>query len=163
GFDPAAVAETIVSENVTSAVLVPTMIDFLDRHLQARPADMSGLRWLYYGASPISEPLLRRALATFPNARFYQGYGQTQNAAGAGRVVLGAEFHVVDGPNARLLRAAGRPAPGIDVRIADAELNELPRGQVGEIVVRGPNVMLGYWNMPELTAETVVDGWLRSG
>ena len=161
GFEPKAVIAAIADEGVNSALLVPTMVDMLDRQLQACPADMSSLQYLLYGAAPISESLLRRAMITFPNVRFHQGYGQTE--MGGGPVVLGPEFHVVEGAGARLLRAAGRPGPGIDVRIVDAEMNEVPRGRTGEIVTRGSNVMLGYWNKPELTAETIVDGWLRSG
>ncbi|MEJ8856589.1 long-chain fatty acid--CoA ligase [Variovorax robiniae] len=160
-FDPALVVEAVVSEQVNTALLVPTMVDFVDRYLQAHPADMGSLRKLLYGASPISEALLRRAMKTLPNVAFYQGYGQTEMAGGV--VVLGAEFHAVEGPNARLLRAAGRPNPTLDIRIVDDEMKEVPRGTIGEIVARGPSVMLGYWRKPEQTQAAIVDGWLRSG
>jgi acyl-CoA synthetase (AMP-forming)/AMP-acid ligase II len=160
-FDPAAVVDAVAKEKVNMALLVPTMIDFVDRTLQVKPADMSSLRKVIYGASPISEALLKRAMKSLPNARLYQGYGQTE--CGGGVVVLEPDFHVTEGPNARLLRAAGRPTPGSDMRIVDADMNEVPRGQTGELVVRGPSVMLGYWRKPELTAATVVDGWLRTG
>jgi long-chain acyl-CoA synthetase len=160
-FDPPTVVEAIASERVTSTLLVPTMIDMVDRYLQEHPADMSSLRKLIYGASPISEALLRRALKSLPNVQFYQGYGQTEMSGGV--VVLGPEFHALEGPHARLLRAAGRPAPGTDVRIVDPEMKELPRGQVGEIVARGPSTMLGYWMKPELTQAAIADGWVHSG
>ena len=160
-FDPAAAVEAVVAEKVNMALLVPTMIDFIDRHLQARPADMSSLRKVIYGASPISEALLRRAIKSLPNVSFYQGYGQTEMSGGV--VALGAEFHAVEGPYARLLRAAGRPTPGTDVRVVDDQMTELPRGKVGEIVARGPTVMLGYWRKPEQTDAAIVGGWLRSG
>ena len=160
-FDPAAVVKAISTEKVNMALLVPTMIDFVDRYLQAQPADMSSLRKLIYGASPISEALLRRAMKSLPNAEFYQGYGQTEMAGGV--VVLAPEFHTVEGPNARLLRAAGQPCPNTEIRIVDVEMNEVPRGSVGEIVARGPTVMLGYWRKPEQTQATIVDGWIRTG
>ena len=160
-FDPAAVVDAIVTEKVNMSLMVPTMIDFVDRHLQANPADVSSLRKLIYGASPISEALLRRAMKSLPNVQFFQGYGQTEMAGGV--VTLRPEFHAVDGPNARLLRAAGRACPGADIRIMDDKMKEVPRGTVGEIVARGPTVMLGYWRKPEQTEAAIVDGWLRSG
>ena len=160
-FDPAAVLDAVATEKVNMTLLVPTMIDVVDRHLQANPSDVSSLRKVIYGASPISESLLRRAMQSLPNVGFYQAYGQTETAGAV--VALGAEFHAVEGPNVRLLRAAGRPTPGTDVRIVDELMNELPRGKVGEIVARGPSVMLGYWRKPEQTKAAIVDGWLRSG
>jgi len=158
GFDPAVVVNAIVAEKVNMALLVPTMIDFVDRYLQAKPADMSSLRKVIYGASPISEALLKRAMKSLPNARLYQGYGQTECAGGV--VVLEPEFHL--GADARL-RAAGRPTPGTDIRIVDEQMNELPRGKTGELAIHGPTVMLGYWRKPEQTAAAIVDGWLRTG
>ena len=160
-FDPVAVLDAVATEKVNMTLLVPTMIDVVDRHLQANPSDVSSLRKVIYGASPISESLLRRAMQSLPNVGFYQAYGQTETAGAV--VALGAEFHAVEGPNVRLLRAAGRPTPGTDVRIVDELMNELPRGKVGEIVARGPSVMLGYWRKPEQTKAAIVDGWLRSG
>lgn len=160
-FDPAEVVRLIEREKVNMTLLVPTMLDMVERQLQATPADMGSLRKLMYGASPISEALLRRAFKAFPNVRFYQAYGQTEMAGGV--VMLDAEHHAVEGPKARLLRAAGRANPGVDIRIVDECMNDVPRGTVGEIAARGANVMLGYWRKPEQTAATIVDGWLRSG
>lgn len=77
--------------------------------------------------------------------------------------MLEPDFHAVDGPNARLLRAAGRPTPGTDIRIVDEQMNEVPRGQTGEVVARGPSVMLGYWRKPEQTEAAIINGWLRTG
>jgi acyl-CoA synthetase (AMP-forming)/AMP-acid ligase II len=160
-FDPPVVVKTIASEKVTMSLMVPTMIDFVDRTLQAMPTDVSSLRKLIYGASPISEALLRRAMKSLPNVQFYQGYGQTEMAGGV--VVLRPEFHAVEGPNARLLRAAGRVSTGADIRIMDDNMKEVPRGSVGEIVAQGPTVMLGYWRKPEQTEAAIVNDWLRSG
>jgi acyl-CoA synthetase (AMP-forming)/AMP-acid ligase II len=137
------------------------MIEVVDRYLQANPSDVSSLRKIIYGASPISEALLRRVMTSLPHVSFYQAYGQTETAGAV--AALSAEFHAVEGPHARLLRAAGRPTPGTDVRIVDDRMHELPRGQVGEIAAHGPTVMLGYWRKPEQTAAAIVDGWLRTG
>ncbi|MEJ8825865.1 long-chain-fatty-acid--CoA ligase [Variovorax humicola] len=160
-FDPALICNMIAEEKINMTLMVPTMIDFIDRYLQAVPTDVSSLRKLIYGAAPISEGLLRRVMKSLPNVQFYQGYGQTEMSGGV--VVLRPEFHAVEGPDARLLRSAGRAGIGVDVRIVDEEMNEVPRGTVGEIAARGSTVMLGYWNKPEQTRAAIVDGWLRSG
>ncbi|MEJ8847609.1 long-chain-fatty-acid--CoA ligase [Variovorax rhizosphaerae] len=160
-FDPALICNMIASEKVNMTLMVPTMIDFIDRYLQAVPTDVSSLRKMIYGAAPISEALLRRVMKSLPNVQLFQGYGQTEMSGGV--VVLRPEFHAVEGPNARLLRAAGRASMAAEIRIVDEEMNEVPRGTVGEIVARGATVMLGYWNKPEQTRSAIVDGWLRSG
>ncbi len=160
-FTPSGVVGAIASEGVNTLLLVPTMISMVAEHLRDHPADLSGVTRLSYGASPISESLLRRAMEIFPNAAFRQGYGQTEMSPGI--AVLTALDHALDGPKARLLRSAGRPIPLTDVKIVDQSMNAVATGEVGEIVVRGPSMMLGYWRKPELTAETIVDGWLRTG
>jgi long-chain acyl-CoA synthetase len=145
----------------TALVLVPTMIGMLDAYVRQNRADLGSVRELKYGASAISVALLRRALEMFPNARLCQAYGQTELSPVA--TVLPHECHRTSGPEARLLRSAGRAIPGVEVRVVDPDLNAVPAGTVGEIAVRGPNVMLGYWKNPDLTAKTIVDGWLRTG
>ncbi len=161
GFDPANIVRTIVDENVNAAVFVPTMLNMLDQYLRENPADLGGVERVTYGASAISDAVLRRSIANFPNAKFAQAYGQTELSPVA--TVLEPRFHVTDGEGARLLRSAGRAVPNVEIRILDADLNEVPAGEVGEVAVRGPNVMLGYWKKPELTAATIVGGWLRTG
>ena len=161
GFEPANIVRTIVEERVNAAVFVPTMLNMLDQYLRANPADLSGVERITYGASAISDAVLRRSLANFPNAKFAQAYGQTELSPVA--TILEPRFHQTDGENAKLLRSAGRAVPNVEIRILDADLNEVPAGEVGEVAVRGPNVMLGYWKKPELTAATIVDGWLRTG
>ncbi|MEJ6010809.1 long-chain-fatty-acid--CoA ligase [Novosphingobium aquae] len=160
-FSTAGVIDAVTRLGANSLVLVPTMFSMIDQHLREEPADLSGVTHITYGASPISESLLRRAIEIFPNAQFSQAYGQTELSPVA--TVLEPRFHALTGPDSGRLRSAGRAAPGIDVRIIDADLNELPRGQVGEIAVQSPGCMVGYWNQPELTAQTIVDGWLRTG
>jgi len=159
-FSPAAVIETIERERVTAALMVPTMFAMLREHLDSHPANVSSLRYVRYGAAPITETLLRQAMTMFPNAEFMQGYGQTELSSSV--TVLEPRYHDPDSGRSAL-RSAGRPVIGADVRIVDDQMRELPNGAAGEIVARSPGAMLGYWNNPELTASTLVDGWVRTG
>lgn len=160
-FEPAAVVGAIRDQGINSLLLVPTMIGMLDQHLRETNEPLDTVRRLTYGASPISEALLRRAFVMFPKARICQLYGQTELSPVA--TLLTSELHTAADCGPGRLRSAGRAIPGVELRIADAQLRVLPCGEVGEILVRGPSVMLGYWRKPALTAETIVDGWLRTG
>jgi len=160
-FEPAAVVGAIRDQRINSLLLVPTMIGMLDQHLRETNEPLDTVRRLTYGASPISEALLRRAFVMFPKARICQLYGQTELSPVA--TLLTSELHTAADSGPGRLRSAGRAIPGVELRIADAQLRALPCGEVGEILVRGPSVMLGYWRKPALTAETIVDGWLRTG
>lgn len=155
-FDPDRVIETIVRERVSAVMLVPTMLAMLVEAVARRAEDLSCIRRIFYGASPIPESVLASAMARFPAARFAQGYGQTELSPVA--TVLEHEDHV-----AGYLRSAGRPIPTVDLRVVDAGMQDRAIGEVGEIAVRGPGVMMGYWRQPALTAATIVDGWLRTG
>jgi acyl-CoA synthetase (AMP-forming)/AMP-acid ligase II len=117
---------------------------------------------LLYGASPISEQVLADSVRTF-GCDFLQAYGLTETTGTV--VILPAEDHDPDGPNRHRLRAAGRPVPGTEARVVDAATGEdQPVGEVGEIWIRGPLVMKGYWNMPEATADAIIEGgWFRTG
>jgi acyl-CoA synthetase (AMP-forming)/AMP-acid ligase II len=156
-FNPPEVMATIAEHQVTDALLVPTMIQLLVDHPGVIDNDMSSLLHLIYGASPISEALLERARKVFPAAGFTQAYGMTELSPCA--TLLTPADH--DDPT--LHTSAGRAAPHTEVRIVDTNDRELPRGEVGEIVVRGDNVMLGYWNRPADTAAAVRDGWMHTG
>ncbi|MBB6125302.1 class I adenylate-forming enzyme family protein [Sphingobium subterraneum] len=155
-FDPDAAIDAMETYNVTALVLVPTMIGMICEKLRERKTNLAGIRRLTYGASPISDTLLKQALAAFPNATLCQSYGQTELSPCV--TVLDHADHMKG-----LLRSAGRQLPGVDLKIADADGMELEAGQVGEIVARGPCVMKGYWGKPELTSEVLVNGWIRTG
>ncbi|MBI1211765.1 MAG: long-chain-fatty-acid--CoA ligase [Alphaproteobacteria bacterium] len=159
-FSPENVVKAIERHRCTDAVFVPTMFAMLRDYLAAHPADLTSMRHIRYGASPISETLLRDAMAMFPNAEFAQAYGQTELSPAA--TALEWRFHK-ERNGKSYLRSAGRAIFGIDVRIVDEEMRECPTGTVGEIAVRSPGNMLGYWNQPELTERTIVDGWVRTG
>lgn len=161
-FIPAFQAEktlaAIESFRVTLAVLVPTMINAVLASPRLGAHDLSSLRMVIYGASPISPDLLARARSSLPCA-FAQAYGMTETTAPV--TFLPPEDHV-DGSAARL-RSAGVPMPNVTIRILDAEDRPLPPGEVGEICIRSPQVMMGYWRKPEATAQAIRNGFLHSG
>ncbi|NUS43791.1 MAG: long-chain-fatty-acid--CoA ligase [Mycobacteriaceae bacterium] len=156
-FDPAAVLGAIARHAVTDALLVPTMIQRLVDSPELGDYDCGTLRHLVYGASPISESLLQRARAAFPSAGFTQVYGMTELAPTA--TLLSPSDH--DEPELR--RAAGRAAPHCEIRVVDPTGGAAPPGEIGEIVVRGGNVMLGYLHQRDETAKVVKDGWMHTG
>lgn len=157
GFDPAAALDAIERDQVTSILVVPTMIQMLVDEHRRRPRDLSSVRRVQYGGSPISQSLLARAREAFTQAGFAQGYGMTEAAPGIS--TLGPEDH----ERGLKLTSAGRPARHVEVKIVDPVGEEVPRGEVGEIAVRGANVMLGYWQRPADTAAALRDGWLHTG
>ncbi|MGV9410774.1 acyl-CoA synthetase [Nocardia sp. NPDC003693] len=155
-FDPVAVLSAIETHRVTDTVLVPLMIQVLADHPAIADHDLSSVEHVMYGASPISAPVLERAMKAFPQAGFTQAYGMTELAPIA--TLLGPADHAAGN-----LRSAGRAAPHSEIRIVDADGAEVPRGTVGEITVAGGHVMLGYWNKAEETATAVRDGWMHTG
>jgi len=166
GFSPQQTAETIAHERVNEIMLAPTLIQMLVDWIEQNPEasgklDLTCLKRLTYGASPISQTLLRRAQATFPGIELFQGYGMTELSPVA--TTLGPEDHTEEAFQSGRMKSAGKPALCAQVKIVDPQDDELPRGQIGEIAVRGPHVMLGYWNKPEATAEALRNGWMHTG
>jgi len=161
-FQPQQVMTAIARHRVDTTLLVPTMIQMLVYHPAARTYDLSSLKTLIYGASPIQEQVVLDTLALLPGVRMFQAYGQTEMAPVV--CLLGPEHHSVEAAALGLLRSCGRPTLAVEVRIVDGEGREVPRGCVGEIAVRGPNMMHGYWEKPEETAAVLRgDGWLLTG
>ncbi|MET0781508.1 MAG: long-chain fatty acid--CoA ligase [Microbacterium sp.] len=142
---------------VTDCLLVPTMIQMMVDSPAAGAADVSSVKHIIYGASPMPEALLARARALFVNATFLQAYGMSELAPVATLLLMSEHDH----PRHR--SSAGRAAPHTEVRIVDEDDHELPRGTVGEIVVRGGATMIGYWNRPEETADALRGGWMHTG
>ncbi|NGY04104.1 long-chain-fatty-acid--CoA ligase [Solimonas terrae] len=157
-FEPAAVTEVIRRERVGAVLMVPTMIQMMVDHPDFDAAAVSSLRHIAYGASPISEALLERAMERMPDARFLQAYGLTEMSPVVS-FLLPEQHH----RGSSKQRSAGTPAPCVEVRIVDADGRQLPAGSVGEIAARGPGVMQGYWGKPELSASVLRDGWLYTG
>jgi len=161
GFTPDGVAAAIQRDRVTDVLLVPTMIQMFVDHPKLGSYDLSSLKGIAYGASPISEALLGRAIKALPNVQFTQAYGMTELAPIA--TILHWKEHIGDGRAKGRHRAAGRVTLGCEIRIVDADDKVVPYGTVGEIAVRGDNVMMGYWERPEETAKAVIDGWMHTG
>ena len=160
-FDPKQVLETVSSERVSLLLLVPTMLNFLLQHPDFDSYDLSSLRHLTYGASPIAPDLLRRAMKVL-NCQFGQGYGLTE--ASPLLTVLTHQDHLVTDDNSeRRLASCGKPVRGVDVRVVKEDGRDANPGEVGEIIARGPNIMLGYWKRPQDTEDALRDGWLHTG
>ncbi|MFD7845607.1 long-chain fatty acid--CoA ligase [Nocardia sp. NPDC059764] len=156
-FGPAAVLAAISEHRVTDTLLVPTMIQMLVDAPALDDHDLGSVRTILYGASPISEAVLERARQVFPTTGFIQVYGMTELSPAA--TMLSAADH----ENPTLRRSAGRSAQHAEVRIVDPDEVEVPRGTVGEVVVRGDHVMVGYWNQPQDTSAALRGGWMHTG
>ncbi len=159
-FVPADILDHIQHHRVTFTVVVPTMLQMLMNEVEAHAYDLSSMRTLYYGASAMPEPVLRRAMMALPNCQFFGSFGMTELAPIA--TVLYPAYHNIE-QDASKLHSVGQATLGVEVRIMDEMGQEVPRGTVGEITVRGPNVMQGYWDKPKQTAMALRDGWMHSG
>ena len=158
GFEPALVLDLIEHEAITCAIAVPTMLAAMVETQAAAPRDVSSLRWLSHGASPVALEVLRRADELF-GCELIHLYGATELSPLA--TIFRHEERHLDEPRAK---SCGQAPPGVELRIVDPGGKPLGVGEVGEVAVRGPNVMLGYWNKPEQTADALLDGgWYRSG
>lgn len=160
-FEPGAALEALEKHGITNSLFVPTMMNMVVNHPDVTTRDLSKLRGILYGASPMPEAVVRKALELMPQVGFYHAYGQTECSPLL--TLLKPPYHDFDGPDAHLAKSVGRATLGVDLIILDADGNEAPRGVVGEICAKGPNVMQGYWNKPELTADTIRDGWIHTG
>lgn len=157
-FDPGAVLATITRDRPTLLTLTPTMIQMLLDHPDAAQTDFSSLRLTLYAGSPISLGLIKRAIEKMP-CEFMQFYGATE-ASGAFSILRPSEHRLDDETK---LQSCGRPLPLIEFRIVDAQGDEVPEGETGELLVRAPAITAGYWKQPGATAEVLTHGWYRSG
>lgn len=163
-----AVLAAVERHGVTDTIVVPSMLQALLDHPGFDTAQVQGLQRIAFGAAPMPPDLLERALAAWPQAEFFQAYGLTETA-GAVCINLPATHRGPERLTPRL-RAVGRAGLGAEIQIHDEDGRELPRGTVGEIVVRGPMVTAGYWpgpqalgQQPQATAAAFRDGWFRTG
>lgn len=161
-YDSARVVDTLASRPIAAVTLVPVMLQMImDSVPDLNDMTFPDLRLIYYGASPIAIPLLRRAIEVF-DCDFTQGYGQTETNSIV--AMLSASDHrkaLAGRPD--ILAACGRAAFNTELQVVDGAGNNLPAGEAGEIVARGPQIMQGYWNKPDVTAQTLRDGWLHTG
>ena len=159
-FEPRELLETIEREQITELALVPTMIQALISHPDFEAWDLSSVRRLGYGASPINAAVLEQTMAKLPGVDLTHSYGLTES------MVVSSNPPENHGEAARqrgLHLSAGRAGIGVELKIVDADGKEVPRGSVGEIIVRSDGVTRGYWNKPEETARALRGGWLYTG
>ncbi len=158
-FNPHAVLDFIEKEQISKMFLVPAAIQIVLRDPRARTTNYSRMKFMMYGASPIPLDLLREGVEVF-GCGFVQMYGMTETTGTI--VALPPEDHKPEGTPR--MRAAGKPLPNVEIAILDEAGNHLSQGQVGEIATRSPWNMVGYWNLPVATTETIDgNGWLRTG
>ena len=161
-FDALELMRAIQRYRVSTLVLVPTMINMLLNHPDFSKYDLSSLRRVIYGASPMPLPLLRQAMDAL-HCEFAQGYGMTEASPLLTRLQhQDHRFEEADRDWAPV-KSAGKAVMGVEVRVVDHNDRDVPVGRPGEIIARGPNVMKGYWKRPEISAEVLRGGWLHTG
>jgi long-chain acyl-CoA synthetase len=162
GFKPDLALEVMERERVTATLLIPTMINFLIHHPDVNKRDLKALRSIAYGGAPMPAELARQAMQTL-TCTFTHLYGLTEAAPLL--TFLPPSEHVADGPpeKVRRLLSCGREIIGARVRVVNERGQDVRPDEVGEIIAKGPNIMVGYWNKPQETADALRDGWLYTG
>jgi acyl-CoA synthetase (AMP-forming)/AMP-acid ligase II len=156
GFEPGQFLRAIAQHGVTAINLVPTMLQMLFEHPDIGGTDVASLKYVIYGASPMPRAVIDRAMAAWGRHRFWQYYGQTEVPLCL--TVLRPEDHVD-----ALLDTCGQPAVDVEIRLLDEAGREVAAGAPGEIAVRAPSAVGGYYNAAGLNAETFVEGgWVRT-
>jgi fatty-acyl-CoA synthase len=153
-FDPGQLLDVLASEKVTGIFLVPAQWQAVCAEQQARPRDLR-LRVMSWGAAPAPDALLREMSATFPGTQILAAFGQTEMSP-VTCMLLGDDA-------IRKRGSVGKVIPTVAARVVDDNMNDVPVGEVGEIVYRAPTLMTGYWNNPDATAEAFAGGWFHSG
>jgi fatty-acyl-CoA synthase len=153
-FDPGHLLDVLAAEKVTGIFLVPAQWQAVCNAQQANPRDVK-LRVMSWGAAPASDTLLRQMSETFPGTQILAAFGQTEMSP-VTCMLLGDDA-------IRKRGSVGKVIPTVAARVVDENMNDVPVGEVGEIVYRAPTLMSGYWNNPEATAEAFAGGWFHSG
>ena len=155
--EPGIILELIEKEKIELGLMVPALILFILQHPDSTKTDFSSLRQVVYGASPIAEDTLLKAMEVM-QCDFWQVYGLTETS-GLGTTML-PKYH---DPSLNKLRSCGQVYPGIEVKIVNSKDQELEVGEVGEILIHSASNMKGYWNRPDATAESINDNWFYTG
>ena len=161
--------ETVAREKANRVMLVPTMLKWVIDSPDFQKYDLSSLKVITYGAAPMPFEVIKKAMELLPNVMFINAYGGTETASTI--TTLSPDDHVISGTDEekqkklkRLSSSIGKPLDDVEMKVVDEEDKEVPIGEVGEIVARGPRVMTGYWKDEEKTAKAFTkDGWLRTG
>ena len=166
-FEPEEWMSLVEKEGVSRAMMVPTMLKQLLDHPNFSKHNLSSLKVITYGAAPMPFEVIKRAIEAFPGASFMNAFGQTETASTV--TALTAEDHNITGTPAereqklKRLSSIGKPLSDVEVKIVDEEGKTLPVGEVGEILIKGPRVMSGYWKDKEKTDKTIdKDGWVHT-
>ena len=161
-LDPSALIDLIGEKRITHGFLVPAVFQFMLMMPNVDDGDYSSLEMLVYGASPITEEVLSASIKKF-GCKFAQAYGLTETTGAI--VTLPPEDHDPDGPNKHRLRSAGKPNSNVEMKIVDPDsFEEVPTGEVGEIITRSNQNMVGYWRNEDGTSAAFLDGgWFRTG
>jgi long-chain acyl-CoA synthetase len=157
-FVAAGALDLIAAERATATLVIPTMLAAIADEQLHRPRRASSLVHLSHGGAPIATETLRRAHRAFPQAELMNIYGTTETAPNV--TFLPGEQKLLDSP---IVRSSGRAVDGAEIAVVDTSGGRAPVGEVGEVIVRGPMVMCGYWNKPEVTAAVLKDGWYYTG
>ncbi len=158
-FTPDGFFDAVEQVGITRLFIVPAALQILINHPRCGTVDYSRLKYILYGAAPIPLELLRECINMF-NAGFIQAYGMTETTGTI--VMLPPEDHDPNG-NQRM-RSAGKPLPGVELKIVDEAGHKVPCGAVGEVLTRSTNNMIGYWKLPDATSKTMTgDGWIHTG
>jgi acyl-CoA synthetase (AMP-forming)/AMP-acid ligase II len=162
-FDPAAALQTIVKEQITDVHIVPTQLVSLLNLPDIERYNLQTLKRIWYAASPMPTEVLKRGLSVF-GPIFIQGYGLTESGPHT-TVLSKAAHHAFDRAleEQKVLASCGQPCLGVHMRIVDKDDNDLPPGQIGEIIVQSERIMAEYWRRPDETREVMKHGWLRTG
>jgi len=162
-FDKDKFLLNIQKYKVTNMLIVPTIFQYLlEDEEYVKKFDLSSLKTIMYGASPVSPTTLLKAIKLFKGVNFIQVFGQTESSPSITR--MGPTDHLKALENPELLKSAGKPVKNVELKIIDPDTDqEVGIGEVGEVCAKGPGVMQGYWNKPEKTKETLRDGWLHTG
>ena len=160
-FEATQVIRAITEDNVNDLVLIPSMIEMLLSHPDFKNCKKDSVRRITHGTSPISDELLDRVLNEFPNVAFSTTYGMTESGGVA--TVSKPENYSVEARKSGRVKTVGRAGWGTELKIVDSQGVEVTAGNVGEVLIRSPGVMLGYWNQPAESSSTVRDGWLYTG
>jgi len=153
----------VQNERCTHVNLVPTLLSWILDHPRFDEFDLSSLRLLAYGGSPIAPEVLRKTLQRLPTTSFAQGYGLTEAAPFVSWLKQEDHDLIIQGKRPELTRSIGQGAPFVEIKVVDENDVPVKVGEVGEIVARGKNIMMGYWKQPDITAKTLRRGWLHTG
>ena len=155
-FDPEGLLRAVETQRVTDTIIVPTMINMILHHASFDRYDLSSLKRVMYGASPMPAPLIELAMRKLPHAQFLQGYGMTETSP----IITFLDHKDHCGAS---IGSAGKPVLGVEARVVDLNDRDVPTGECGEVIARGANIMKGYWNKPEFSKDALRGGWMHTG